>query len=501
MKNRALFALFLTFFSMLTQLTQAGNRIFIVKDSLKYCVREYDHGTNVSVMAVADSVRLPVTEDGTLVIPASLTIEGHTYKVEDIEQRGFHYHPEIKHLMLNEGIRFIGERAFESCINLESIHFPTTLMGLDASAFVNCSMLASIIVDNGNEMFDSRDSCNALIKTEDNELVLGCWHTHIPKGVVTIGQCAFSGQRRMSGINIPEGVREIGNGAFSDCSGLKHAYLPLSIKGIGNGTFAGCTSLEELTVPANVQEIGERITLGCHNLKRLTVSPDNKTFDSRDSCNAIVRTQENCIVAGCGSTVIPNSVEKIGEGAFSGSALTRIFIPAGVTQIAETAFNNCNFCSSIEVAQTNPVYDSRSGCNAIIETATGTLVKGCGMTVFPVGVGKIGDYAFCGMTMPANYCIPEGVSSIGSHAFTGCNFRSLLLPESLREIGSSAFTFCRHLENVEMKSSNISIGSMAFNYCYSLLSVRLPHHTTYANSLTFQYSPYQEIHDREYGKP
>ena len=143
----------------------------------------------------------------------------------------------------------------------------------------------------------------------------------------------------------------------------------------------------------------------------------------------------------------------------------------------------------------------RFGCNAIIETATGTLVKGCGMTVFPVGVGKIGDYAFCGMTMPANYCIPEGVSSIGSHAFTGCNFRSLLLPESLREIGSSAFTFCRHLEDVEMKSSNISIGSMAFNYCYSLLSVRLPHHTTYANSLIFQYSPYQEIHDREYGKP
>ena len=53
MKNRALFALLLTFFSMLTQLTLAGNRIFIVKDSLKFCVREYDHGTNVSVMAVA----------------------------------------------------------------------------------------------------------------------------------------------------------------------------------------------------------------------------------------------------------------------------------------------------------------------------------------------------------------------------------------------------------------------------------------------------------------
>ena len=99
MKNRALFALLLTFFSMLTQLTLAGNRIFIVKDSLKYCVREYDHGTNVSVMAVADSVRLPVTEDGTLVIPASVTIEGRTYEISDIESDAFCNHLEIKHLI------------------------------------------------------------------------------------------------------------------------------------------------------------------------------------------------------------------------------------------------------------------------------------------------------------------------------------------------------------------------------------------------------------------
>ncbi|MDD6606534.1 MAG: hypothetical protein PUF00_02035, partial [Paraprevotella sp.] len=56
---------------------------YYIKDSLKYCVREYDHGTNASVMAVADSVRLPVTEDGTLVIPASVTIEGRTYEISD----------------------------------------------------------------------------------------------------------------------------------------------------------------------------------------------------------------------------------------------------------------------------------------------------------------------------------------------------------------------------------------------------------------------------------
>ena len=46
------------------------------------------------------------------------------------------------------------------------------------------------------------------------------------------------------------------------------------------------------------------------------------------------------------------------------------------------------------VASDNPVYDSREGCNAIINTATNTLLFGCKNTVIPQSVIAIGDYAF-----------------------------------------------------------------------------------------------------------
>ena len=44
--------------------------------------------------------------------------------------------------------------------------------------------------------------------------------------------------------------------------------------------------------------------------------------------------------------------------------------------------------------ENNSVYDSRNNCNAIIETATNTLVKGCNTTVIPNGVTNIGMAAF-----------------------------------------------------------------------------------------------------------
>lgn len=477
----------------------ARDKVYFIKDSLKYLLWSGD--SSVLVMAVSDSVRLPITEDSTLVIPASVTVDGRTYMVEGINDNGFRYRPEIKHVILSEGISFTEEYAFQQCVNLESVHFPTTFSWTDPSSFVGCSQLKSITVEDGNKEFDSRDNCNALIKTDDNELVLGCRYTRIPNGITTIGQCAFSGQRHMSGINIPEGIKKIDNVAFDGCTGLKHIILPSSLESIGGASFGGCTSLEELVIPANVSNVDEYIVAGCHNLKRIIVSPDNKTFDSRDNCNAIINTKEDCIVTGCENTVIPDNVKKIGPSAFSGSSLTRIFIPASIMQIAETAFTNCRFCTSIEVAPGNPVYDSRENCNAVIETSTGTLVKGCARTTFPSDVSRIGNYAFSAMVMPSYYVIPEGIVSIGHHAFSSCNFRFLMLPESLKEIENSTFTFCMQLEEVEMNSTDISIGAMAFNHCYSLRSVRLPQRTRFANSEVFHDTPYQEIYEREYGKP
>ena len=85
----------------------------------------------------------------------------------------------------------IGDYAFQSCTSLTSITIPSSVTSIGKYSFFDCSGLKSIAVENGNPVYDSRESCKALIKTSDNELILGCMNSTIPNSVTKIGQSAF----------------------------------------------------------------------------------------------------------------------------------------------------------------------------------------------------------------------------------------------------------------------------------------------------------------------
>ena len=110
--------------------------------------------------------------------------------------------------------------------------------------------LISIIVEEENTKYDSRDNCNAIIETSSNKLITGCEGTIIPNSVTNIGIGSFSGNR-LSPITIPNSVTEINDYAFSDCSNLKtiicEATEPPTL---GQGVFLGC-NLENVYVPLN----------------------------------------------------------------------------------------------------------------------------------------------------------------------------------------------------------------------------------------------------------
>ena len=87
------------------------------------------------------------------------------------------------------------------------------------------------------------------------------------------------------------------------------------------------------------------------------------------------------------SITIPESVTYIGEMAFCYcDHLTSITIPRNVAHIGEKVLDCCHNLEHIFVDECNAVYDSRNNCNAIIETATNTLIRGCKNTVVPDGV-------------------------------------------------------------------------------------------------------------------
>ena len=118
---------------------------------------------------------------------------------------------------------------------------------------------------------------------------------------------------------------------------------------------------------------------------------------------------------------IPYSVTSIGDFALWGcSGLTSVEIPNSVTSIGGGAFSNCSGLESITVESGNTVYDSRDNCNALIETATKKLLRGCNNTIIPNSVSSIGYEAFQWCRGLTSVVIPNSVTYIDSYAFYNC---------------------------------------------------------------------------------
>jgi hypothetical protein len=190
-----------------------------------------------------------------------------------------------------------------------------------------------------------------------------------------------------------------------------------------------------------------------------------------------------------GTVVIPSSVEynkqnypvtSIDSYAFYNcSGLTSVTIPNSVTSIGGLAFSDCFGLTSINVASGNTKYDSRNNCNAIIETATNTLVVGCKETIIPNSVTSIGESAFSHCSGLTSVTIGNSVKSIGDYAFYLCyGLTSITIPNSVTSIGGGAFDSCSGLTSVTIGSSVMSIGENAFYDCSGLTSVTIPNSVT-----------------------
>ncbi len=120
--------------------------------------------------------------------------------------------------------------------------------------------------------------------------------------------------------------------------------MPNKLKTIGTESFLLCSSLTSITIPKSVTNIKNRAFSACVKLVSIVVEDGNTTYDSRNNCNAIIETSTNTLVNGCVSTIIPNDIVSIADGAFWRCSFSSITIPNSVTKIGNEAFS----CSALD---------------------------------------------------------------------------------------------------------------------------------------------------------
>ena len=442
---------------------------------------------------------------GSITIPATVTYGGTTYSVTSIGGRAFYNCSGLTSINIPNSVTNIGNDAFRDCSSLTSINIPNSVTSIGSSAFEYCIGLTSITIPNSVTSIGvcAFQDCRGLTSIT------------IPNSVTCIGNWAFDGCRGLTSITIPNSVTSIGDWAFNGCTSLTSINIPNSVTSIGSRTFSDCTSLTSINIPNSVTIIGGYAFAWCSGLTSIKVEEGNTKYDSRDNCNAIIETATNTLIAGCKATTIPNSVTSIaasafndctgltsitipnsvtsiGKNAFYGcTGLTSITIPNSVTTIGNDAFRGCTGLTSIKVETGNTKYDSRDNCNAIIETASNTLIRGCKATSIPASVTSIGDLAFFVCTSLTSIEIPNSVTSIGSGAFEYCKgLTSINIPNSVTSIGDLAFFECTGLTSINIPNSVTTIGDNAFACCSSLRRITLswddPTNCTYGSNILYR---------------
>ena len=267
----------------------------------------------------------------------------------------------------------------------------------------------------------------------------------IPSSVKVIDDWAFCCCLDLGEIYLPESLEIIGKAAFFECYSIKRIVLPDSLKIIGSGAFCECESLKSITIPSKVKYIWdeERPFSGCGALEYIRIDADNKYFDSRGNCNGIIETATNELIGGCSNTLIPNTVERIADKAFASTDIEAVIIPESVRHIGTGVFKSCEMLSHIVVNKNNSTYDSREDCNAIIHSGSDTLVSGCKKTVIPYGVAVIGAEAFYGISDLNVIEIPDSVHTIEEYAFAHCTGLSKVrIPDGVKRLHSNSFCRC-----------------------------------------------------------
>ena len=236
----------------------------------------------------------------------------------------------IKTVIIEDGVTYIGSYAFYGCTGLTSVTIPDSVTSIGSNSFYGCTGLTSITIP------------DSLANIEGDAFNNTAWYNNQPDGMVYAGRVAYKYKGTMpdnTSIIIRDGTKRIAGYAFRDCTGLTSVTIPDSVTSIGGYAFYECTGLTSVTIGNSVTIIGYSAFGECTGLTSVTI-PDSVTSIGGYAFEGTTWANNQ-----------PDGVVYAGRVAYGYKGTmpdnTSIIIRDGTKGIAGSAFERCNGLRSV----------------------------------------------------------------------------------------------------------------------------------------------------------